>query len=140
MAHWGQHKLDCNSDLRKTGWQPTWARQRRQPMFISNDARLVSFGDLRFLYGNVPAYDVLNLAHNEGKTHREDLNLCFAASGDLRNVMKSINGLPDTYAGICTCVINDKDQAVVARNVVMLLVALLLPPVQAADLILHVWY
>lgn len=99
-----------------------------------------SFGHLRFLYGNVAAYDVLSLAHNEGITHSKDLNLCFAATGDLRNIIKSIIGIPDDYNGTCLCIVNDKDQLVVARNVVMLLTSLIFPPIIAAELILHIWY
>lgn len=100
----------------------------------------VSFGHLRFLYGNIAAYDVLKMAHNEGMIHKNDLNLCFAASGDLRNIIKSIIGMPDDYKGTCLCIVNDKDHLVVARNVVMLLTSLVLPSIVAAELILHIWY
>ena len=49
-------------------------------------------------------------------------------------------GLPEGYKGICTCVVNDKDVDVVHRNVLILLIAMLRPPVQAAELMLHLWY
>ena len=100
----------------------------------------VSFGHLRYLYGNVAAYDILNVAHNEGMTHNEDLNLCFAASGDLRNIIKSVVGIPDDYNGTALCIVNDRDPFVVARNVVMLLTSLVFPPVIAAEIVLHIWY
>ena len=86
------------------------------------------------------AYDILNLAHNEGLTHNEDLNLCFAASGDLRNFIKSIVEIPDSYNGTALCIVNDRDQIIVARNVVMLLTSLVFPPVVAAEIMLHIWY
>ncbi|KAL8852427.1 MAG: hypothetical protein Q9221_002657 [Calogaya cf. arnoldii] len=54
--------------------------------------------------------------------------------------MSTINGLPKTYEGETTCLLNDKNLNVVARNVVMLLIAAQLPPVEAAETILHVWY
>ena len=82
----------------------------------------------------------LNLAHNEGNTHIEDLNLCFAACGDVKNVIKSIVGIPDSYDGTVMCIINDKDQLIVARNVVLLLTSLVFPPVIAAEIMLHIWY
>ena len=94
----------------------------------------------RDLYGLVAAYDILNLAHNEGLTRDEDLNLCFAASGDLRNIIKSIVGIPDNYNGTALCIVNDRDQIIVARNVVMLLTSLVFPPVVAAEIMLHIWY
>ena len=64
----------------------------------------------------------------------------FVASGDPRNIMCSVNGLPATYEGICSIVVNDKNHNVVARNIVMILLAAQLPPADAAELILHVWY
>ena len=36
-----------------------------------------TFGHLRYLWGNVPAYDVLNLPENEGADYDRDLSLCF---------------------------------------------------------------
>lgn len=54
--------------------------------------------------------------------------------------MSTVNGLPDTYGGTMTCVLNDKYINVVARNIVMLLIAAQLPPAEAAEVILHVWY
>lgn len=55
-------------------------------------------------------------------------------------MVESINSLPDAYSGTCTSVINDKDEAIVTRNLVMLLLAMTLPPNEAAEVILHVWY
>ena len=39
-----------------------------------------------------------------------------------------------------TCVLNDRYVNVVAGNIVMLLIAAQLPPAEAAEVILHVWY
>lgn len=55
-------------------------------------------------------------------------------------MVKSINSLPDDYGGICTCVVNDKEPLVVARNVILLLITATMPPTEAAELCLHVWY
>ena len=48
--------------------------------------------------------------------------------------------MPKSYEGTCTCVLNDRDPVIVSRNVVIFLVSVLLPPVEAADLMLHLWY
>ena len=45
---------------------------------MTDDFEYKTFGHLRYLWGNVPAYDVLNLPQNEGKAYDRDLNLCFA--------------------------------------------------------------
>ena len=62
------------------------------------------------------------------------------ASGDLRNVEKSLAELPTAYKGICEVVINDQDLDVVARNAILLLTALHFSPSQATPIMLHVWY
>ena len=36
------------------------------------------FGELTYLWGNIPAFDVLNIDKNEGKNHAKKLDLCFA--------------------------------------------------------------
>ncbi len=43
-----------------------------------SDIPFVTFGHLRYLWGNVPAFDVLNLPNNEGADYGQDLNVCFA--------------------------------------------------------------
>ena len=120
-----------------------------------SNSPFLTFGHLRCLWGNVPAYDVLNLPENEGADYGRDLNLCFAgefffnriiakhysrtlylihiASGDPRNLIESVVSLPVNYQGSCTCVINDEDPVVLCRNVVILLISVLLPPGEAAD-------
>ncbi|KAG8898306.1 hypothetical protein FRC01_010954 [Tulasnella sp. 417] len=58
---------------------------------------------------------------NEGSTAKDqDLSLCFAASGDLRNIIKTVNGLPQDYRGQLKLVINDFHSQVAIRNVVLL--------------------
>lgn len=54
--------------------------------------------------------------------------------------MDSVNSLPINRKGSCTCVLNDRDGVLVCRNVLLLLIAMLLPPTVAADIMLHVWY
>lgn len=54
--------------------------------------------------------------------------------------MESVNALPANYQKTCTCVLNDRDDVVVCRNIVLLLIAMLLPPVFASEVMLHIWY
>ncbi|KAI9783495.1 MAG: hypothetical protein M1835_003794 [Candelina submexicana] len=125
---------------RKENWRPQWDIEGRQPTFIADGETLVMFGGLKYLWGNVPAFDVLKIKENEGQDYNEDLMLCFAASGDARNVIYSVAGLPEMYGGACTCIINDKDEDVVQRNILILLTAISRPPEEATELILHLWY
>ena len=63
-----------------------------------------------------------------------------AASGDIRHVVKSLTGLPETYMGHCEVVVNDKDSDIVARNAILLLTALHFSPDVATPMMLHLWY
>lgn len=62
------------------------------------------------------------------------------ASGDIRNLVKSLTGLPATYNGHCEIVVNDRDRDIVARNAILLLVALHFSPEVATPIMLHIWY
>lgn len=116
-----------------------------------------------YLWGNMAAYDILNVSMNEGDSIKDqDLTLCFAgticlptaghldptlllsiASGDLRNMIKTLNGIPLDYSGKCTLVINDFHPQVAIRNV--LLLCMLLDPSGpsvelTAEAVLHTLY
>ncbi|KAK1094570.1 hypothetical protein LTR48_000119 [Friedmanniomyces endolithicus] len=89
----------------------------------------------------MPALDILRLSEHEGESYRQDLELLFAASGDPRNVIKTITAIPETYSNSISITINDRDMDVAARNAIMLLVAITEPNKDnAVDCILHVWY
>ncbi|KAG6818498.1 hypothetical protein H0H93_004552, partial [Arthromyces matolae] len=63
-------------------------------------------------------------------------------SGDLRNLIRTVNGLPEDYAGQCDILFNDINPFVVGYNIVVLW-ALLNPslePDEAAELALHLMY
>lgn len=95
---------------------------------------------MRYLWGQVPAYDILNLDDHEGKAYDQDLALCFASSGDPRNLIQSVIGLPKDYRGTLTCIVNEEDPLHVVRNVMILMASMLLPPRKAAEFMLHLWY
>jgi hypothetical protein len=124
----------------KGTWEPEWYRNGRQPAFYGGSP-LSMFGGKKYLWGNMPALDILKIQNNEGKTcATSDFNLLFAASGDLRNVVKTIAGLPEGYKGECVAVLNDKDFIIVARNAIMLLIALQFESDIAVPMIIHLWY
>ncbi len=63
------------------------------------------------------------------------------ASGDLRNVVKTIAQLPNNYCQSVDVVVNDRDIDIMARNVLLLLIALVVDNVdEAVDCMVHVWY
>ena len=81
--HWSVHKSDCRSPLMKDTWRPSWVVEARQPAFITSEMEgplvgSISHGRQKYLWGNVPAIDLLNLQRNEGVDYAEDLRLLFA--------------------------------------------------------------
>lgn len=128
-------------------WKPIWARERRRPVFACDDDdptvdSLVK-GPLDlglYQWGNVPAIDVVNLEKNE-KDSRANISLAFIASGDLRNVVRTVNDLPEDYSGKLTIVLNEHNIAVTIRNLILLtLLGTIEDEVRAAELALHFWY
>ncbi len=85
------------------------------------------------------AIDVINVGNNEGTEgiRNKDLSLAFIgmsglhllsmrkiilslACGDLRNVVRTINGLPENYSGTIKIVLNDMNPMAVCRNLIIL--------------------
>jgi hypothetical protein len=120
---------------------PGWVQEGRLPSFTFNLDLSNDFGINQYLWGNMPALDILKMKENEGESdvHR-DIALLFAASGDIRNVIKTIIGLPEEYDGHCTVVVNDINFTVIARNIILLLTALILEPEIAVPIMIHIWY
>lgn len=80
-SHWPQHRSECKSALGKESWQPAWVLEDRTPAFIG-DGIGVTFGGTKYLWGNVPAFDVLKVASNEGEAYSGDLRVLFAGTVD----------------------------------------------------------
>jgi hypothetical protein len=118
-----------------------------------------AFRSKKYLWGNMPSIDVVRLEDNEGASYEQNLRILFAgmkpwclhlvvwplmsciASGDLRNVVKTVARLPQSYTGKPSIVVNDIDFDIVARNVLMLLLTLMIiDPVEAAETVVHFWY
>ncbi|QYS97447.1 MYND-type zinc finger protein samB [Trichoderma simmonsii] len=142
-SHWALHKIDCKSPLGNETWRPSWALENRKPAFLETGHRNIipSFADEKRLWGNIPAIDVLKLESNEGVDYGKQIDLLFAVSGDLRNVVKTIAQVPASYNKLIVVTINDDDLDVMARNVIILLIALVSDNIdEAVDCIIHVWY
>ncbi|ESK89124.1 hypothetical protein Moror_5297 [Moniliophthora roreri MCA 2997] len=141
---WEKHKQDCRNQMRDDSWRPLWEEQRREPAFVSEPkscSPLSSFGGGVTLWGNVPAINVLSDTIEDESIKARDFRLAFIASGDLRNMIKTVNSLPDEYNGNLTIVLNDRNPLVVARNVLILSALGLMEDMdQAIDFALHFWY
>ncbi|GFG26617.1 monoterpene epsilon-lactone hydrolase [Aspergillus udagawae] len=139
-SHWTRHRSECKSPLNKKTWQPAWVLENRKPSFIGGGVG-VQFGMRKYLWGNIPAFDVLRLGLNEGEGYGGVIRILFAASGDLRNIVKTIARLPNSYSQPLELTVNDRDFEIVARNVILLLIALIVEEVdEAVDCIIHFWY
>lgn len=65
----------------------------------------------------------------------------YIASGDLRNVVKTVTDLPDEFDGSLEITINDNDADVVCRNVLLLLISLVAGDDEGViECMIHVWY
>ncbi|KAK4449871.1 hypothetical protein QBC34DRAFT_404108 [Podospora aff. communis PSN243] len=100
----------------------------------------------QIVWGVSEALDVLQLEHNEGLGYQGDLRLLFSACTDPRSAIRTLAMLPPDYRGAVTVVMNDdKTPNVSARNVILLLMALIVEwaPESAdeiVDCMIHVWY
>lgn len=81
MAHLKTHKIDCKSPYIKETWRPSWDREGRCPAFMGTKEHEVGstpFGGSQYMWGNMPALDLLKLDQNEGKEVSRDYALLFA--------------------------------------------------------------
>jgi hypothetical protein len=63
----------------KSNWLPTWEIEGRPPTFVGCGPPLNPYGRLqKYLWGNMPALDVLALDRNEGISYDHDLHVLFA--------------------------------------------------------------
>lgn len=62
-------------------WRPAWEREGHEPswaMGVEAGNAHNPFGGCKFLWGNTPAIDVLQIDRNEGRTYCRDIALLFA--------------------------------------------------------------
>lgn len=83
----------------------------------------------------------MQLKDNEGLGYEKDVSLLFAASGEMRNMVKTLAEVPEQLDGKISVVLNDKDFDVVAPNAILLLISLMAEDKnQAAECMTHIWY
>lgn len=80
--HWPVHKLDCKSHIRSPNWRPAWETEGRPPHFMDSGPVPIrtTHGGRQYLWGNVPALDLLRLKDNEGEDTSQDLSLLLAGT------------------------------------------------------------
>ncbi|KAI2467246.1 hypothetical protein F4781DRAFT_444529 [Annulohypoxylon bovei var. microspora] len=141
-THWKTHISDCrNNPLLKATWRPAWETENRVPAFMGGPRLRVFNFKKKYPWGNMPAFDLLNLASNEGINYKRDLNLLYAASGDIRNCVMTLASVPNECQSPMKVYLNDRDADVVGRNAIILLLALTEDDAAiAADNIIHLWY
>jgi hypothetical protein len=127
------HKTTSKSEHLKDTFQPRFMLQRRTPSFWTNPdpyTPLPASGSAQYLWGNIPTLDILRVGDNEDVVDavNRSFKILFAASGDLKNAIKTIVGLPEGYSGECVVVLNNMEFIIVARNAIMLLIAMHLDP------------
>lgn len=76
--------MDCKHPLMKKYWRPDWERRNEFPS-IGPHQWPIGNREAKYLWGNIPAYDLLQLAQNEGSGHGQDLSLLFAGMYPLRS-------------------------------------------------------
>ena len=72
---------------------------------------------------------------------KSKLKSILLASGDLRNLVRTVKNLPPDYAGKINVLLNDNQNFVVLRNIVLLeTLGSNSDKRKAADIALHLWY
>lgn len=101
----------------------------------------VHHGIKKYLIGNTPAVDMISLVGLNGRENlKMNLDILFAASGDLRNVIASLNNAVRLDRPI-HIVLNDLEPYAVVRNLILLL--LLSSNLELGKVIeaaIHLWF
>ncbi|KAM0748895.1 hypothetical protein T439DRAFT_349050 [Meredithblackwellia eburnea MCA 4105] len=124
--HSHTHKSICNHPLSKAELMPDWKQEGDGDSLRVEAKKLKSCHDFlppalgNYLWGNVPATPLLNLANNEGTNVQKDLGLAFPAVGGLRNLIETINELPLSYGGTLTILLNDDNAFCTILNMLVL--------------------
>lgn len=98
------------------------------------------------------AIDIINAKHNEGlgSIWNKDLSVVFvgkcqpnvlslsnlrlySVSGNLRNVVKTVNGLPEDYTSTLKVVLNDFNPIVVCQNIMVLTILGKIPDIMSIN-------
>ena len=113
--NWNRHKIDCVEikEMIKALSQHILA-------YCGLRSENNTLGCKYYYWGNVPAFDCLNLIENEGLVYGSPLKVLILGVGDLRNVALTCASLPDSYSNKVLFTLNDRESCVLARLVLLL--------------------
>ncbi|KAI1761311.1 hypothetical protein GGR53DRAFT_469458 [Hypoxylon sp. FL1150] len=101
------------------------------PEFMTGGPPQAVFGARKYLWGNIPAIDVIQMGQNEGVDFQGPINLLFAGNKPPSS----------TYQGPINVTINDREIDIVARNIIFLLAFFVEEDsIAASEHVLHIWY
>ncbi|KAI0439396.1 hypothetical protein F4803DRAFT_568531 [Xylaria telfairii] len=143
--HWKGYKTDCRSPLSSGDWRPQYKVENREPSWKNwepADEEQRKFVEKferhdHCMYLDLPPIDVLNLPGNEG-SNIKSMNILFA---NLSTLVKTIISLPVNAPPHLRIVLNDKDEYVTVRNLILLLLAITSKDdLVTAECAVHFWY
>jgi len=73
--------MSCKGPLSNQAWRLAWEREGRTPAWVRSTPSRKGhnpFGGNKYLWGNTPAIDILQLERNEGVPYVEHIALLFA--------------------------------------------------------------
>lgn len=114
--NWERHKLDCleAKEIIEAATKQVFV----QYFMLSNVRGAVC---PYYYWGNVPAFDYLNLLENESAAYGSTLEVLVLGVGDLRNVALTCAMLPDSFSNKVSFTLNDRESCVLARLVLVIL-------------------
>ncbi|KAF8966274.1 hypothetical protein BDZ97DRAFT_1657993 [Flammula alnicola] len=163
--HWSKHRLECEHPYLDPGWEPEWMAKNRQPSLSDSSFLPPSSSSEVYKNSGCPAYDCLQLEHNEGLDGLgKDSKICMtgefnntpsalqkvsdslfpsiSAAGDIRNLVETVNSLPSGFTGKLDILLNNSNTIVLNRMLVILCVLLTPGPSieESAELAAHLMY
>ncbi|KAF7317650.1 DUF4470 domain-containing protein [Mycena kentingensis (nom. inval.)] len=145
LQHWSKHRVRCTHPFLSKSWQPSWISEGREPIFLYPSNSVTLYRPSFDFWGDLPAMDVLRLSNNETTDKfaaLDDLKLCFAASSDIRDMIRTVNSLPYDYPGYCDILLNDTSSVLLNRTLIILFILLSSGPSleEAAEFCTHLMY
>ncbi|XP_028390689.1 uncharacterized protein LOC114515601 [Dendronephthya gigantea] len=131
MNHRSEHKFECKRIVDKIK-----SLAGSLLAFFPNSGRICM---AHYYWGNMPAYDYLNLLENEGVNYDSDMNVLVLGVGDLRNIVLTCASLPESFANKVKFVLNDIDEWVLAR-LVLLLYMMIKCDRSVSKVVTEIWY
>ncbi|KAJ7065419.1 hypothetical protein C8F01DRAFT_1248990 [Mycena amicta] len=142
LQHWPKHRSRCTHQYLSKTWQPSWVVEGREPVVLYPSNSMTLYRLSYDFWGDIAGMDCLKLKNNETMDQLEDLKLCFPASADIRDMIRTVNSLPHDYAGYCDILLNDTNPILLNRTLVILFILLSSGPSleEAAEFCVHLLY